>query len=386
MRTQSNHNLRTQKKQVNPTVRSPRVQTHVDPACFTDHHAPRSVVTLFAVWVRQADMVDNGVISINLRQQSYSHTTTSAAIRWLVKHRLMVKIEAGGGRGVISRYFIRWSFTHPALSVRQKAVNCTKNQNTGNLTRSTREEGVLEESLKPLPPTGSKTIPGKVNPRLTDWLRSKKDGERLNERRDKLRLAVLIRRRSSPILGDCLCEVLFSRQGAAFEAWRWLLRMLWCGAEVPGELRHNRKRLVALCRVILELAGEDSTWPLFCQVVLSRAGEDGKWPTLTAALLEVMRLSERQLRQKQERNRHRAARHREKLDWYLGEVERTGHCPWCEKPVTQWEVQTEKHYCVKWFVRLEEELGRIGRRLREELLHLWEDRELPWIKSNRVLR
>jgi hypothetical protein len=63
---------------------------------------------------------------------------------------LIVKVERGGGRGVGSRCFIRWSFTHETLSTRQNAVNHPENRNTGNPSMYAREEALkpLEEELK----------------------------------------------------------------------------------------------------------------------------------------------------------------------------------------------------------------------------------------------
>jgi len=104
------------------------------PSCFADHEAAPSIVRLFTGWVQRADQTPNGVISINLRAQSYSHNTTRKAIAWLVKHKLMLRVERGGGRGVRSRYLIRWSFQHPTLTQRRKiamfSVNHPKHTNT----------------------------------------------------------------------------------------------------------------------------------------------------------------------------------------------------------------------------------------------------------------
>jgi len=119
----------------------------IRPDCFVDHHAPKSVGELFEDWVRAADQTDNGVISINLRRQRYGHTTTAKAIAWLVKHRLLVKVERGGGRGNASRYFVRWSFTHETLSTRQNAVNHPEYRITVHLDTFARVEAykLLEE-------------------------------------------------------------------------------------------------------------------------------------------------------------------------------------------------------------------------------------------------
>ena len=113
--------------QTQPNTRKQRL-----PSCFDDHGAARSIVQLFTAWVQKADQTSNGIISINLRAQAYSHTTVTRAINWLVKHRLMLRTESGGGRGVGSRYFVRWSFDHKALSARQKAVNHPETRITGN--------------------------------------------------------------------------------------------------------------------------------------------------------------------------------------------------------------------------------------------------------------
>lgn len=117
----------------------------VRPDCFADHHAPKSVIELFTKWVRKADLTDNSIIVINREKQVYGRTTTAKAIAWLVKHRLLVKVERGGGRGVGSRYFVRWSFAHETLSTRQTSVNHPETKISGHLDIYARE-GALQAS------------------------------------------------------------------------------------------------------------------------------------------------------------------------------------------------------------------------------------------------
>jgi len=112
-------------------TQSSTVETKL-PDCFADHHAPKSVIELFTAWVQRADQTSNGVISINRQRQVYGRTTTSAAIKWLTSHRLMMKAERGGGRGVGSRYLVRWSFDHETLSARQNSVNHPETRITGH--------------------------------------------------------------------------------------------------------------------------------------------------------------------------------------------------------------------------------------------------------------
>jgi hypothetical protein len=103
-------------------VQTPTAQTTL-PDCFTDHHAPPSVVSLFAEWTRAADKTDNGVTVINRQRQRYSTATVDRAAKWLKAHHLLFLVERGGGRGNGNRYFVRWSFIHETLSARQNAVN-----------------------------------------------------------------------------------------------------------------------------------------------------------------------------------------------------------------------------------------------------------------------
>jgi len=103
-------------------VQTPTAQTTL-PDCFTDHHAPPSVVSLFTEWTRAADKTDNGVTVINRQRQRYSVATVDRAVKWLKAHHLLFLVERGGGRGNGNRYFVRWSFVHETLSARQNAVN-----------------------------------------------------------------------------------------------------------------------------------------------------------------------------------------------------------------------------------------------------------------------
>jgi len=92
------------------------------PNCFKHHNAPQSVVRLFKGWAHAADETLNGVIMINRQGQGYSAATIDRATKWLTAHRLMMKIERGGGRGVSSRYLIRWSFVHETLTQRRRTA------------------------------------------------------------------------------------------------------------------------------------------------------------------------------------------------------------------------------------------------------------------------
>ena len=92
------------------------------PRCFKHHDAPESVVRLFKGWVSAADETLNGVIAVNRQGQGYSAATIDRAIKWLTAHHLMMKVERGGGRGVASRYLIRWSFVYETLTQRRRAA------------------------------------------------------------------------------------------------------------------------------------------------------------------------------------------------------------------------------------------------------------------------
>ena len=97
------------------------------PDCLADHAAPPAVVELFSRWVRQADATDSGRIEIRSRSEPnpttgrpYAHATVDEAIRWLVKHRLVMRVAPGRGRGHHPIYFVRWSFAHPTLTQRAR--------------------------------------------------------------------------------------------------------------------------------------------------------------------------------------------------------------------------------------------------------------------------
>jgi len=138
------------------------------PNAFTDHNAPPSVIKLFTKWVEQADTTDNGIIVINLQKQTYSNTTTTKAIRWLKAHRLLMMVEQGGGRGVASRYFVRWSFDHETLSARQNAVNSSEYKNTAN--PFTIEEN--HEDLLAMRKRNASLAPNKPSPKALAWAMS----------------------------------------------------------------------------------------------------------------------------------------------------------------------------------------------------------------------
>jgi len=106
------------------------------PNVLEDHNAPESVRILFPRWVRQADASDNGTIEILTRaepnprtRKPYSHATVDRAIAWLTKHRLMVPVTRGRGRGHHPRFRVRWSFEHGSLRDRQYARNHDKLEN-----------------------------------------------------------------------------------------------------------------------------------------------------------------------------------------------------------------------------------------------------------------
>ena len=97
------------------------------PDCLADHAAPPSVIELFARWVRQADATDSGRIEILTRSEPnpttgkpYAHATVDEALRWLTKHRLVLRVALGRGRGHHPVYFVRWSFAHPTLTQRAR--------------------------------------------------------------------------------------------------------------------------------------------------------------------------------------------------------------------------------------------------------------------------
>ena len=139
------------------------------PQAFEDHGAPKSVRVLFTRWVERADRTDNGVIVINRRQEEgYSHSTVDRAIRWLTAHHLLVRVERGGGRGVGSRFFVRWSFRYPALSTRQKEVNHPKTSDTAtspSYRRNTHKNSLNRTARPPINTAGS-TNP---HPRARAW-------------------------------------------------------------------------------------------------------------------------------------------------------------------------------------------------------------------------
>ena len=127
------------------TLSSPQVaksaETHIHPRSkfqlplpevFTDHNAPPSVRVLFTEWVKQADASDNGIITINLRRPPYSPQTRLKAIRWLIAHKLLKRVEKGGGRGNGSRYFVRWSFKYKSPRNRMRYLNSVEHAKTVN--------------------------------------------------------------------------------------------------------------------------------------------------------------------------------------------------------------------------------------------------------------
>lgn len=102
------------------------------PSAFTDHNAPPSVKKLFITWVKQADATYNGIITINLRRQRYSPQTTLKAIRWLKSHKLLRRVERGGGRGNVSKYFVPWSFKYKSPQKRMRYLNSVEHAKTLN--------------------------------------------------------------------------------------------------------------------------------------------------------------------------------------------------------------------------------------------------------------
>ena len=111
------------------------------PRCLTNHHAAPSIVKLFEEWIQEADQTDNSIISINLRHQSYSHTTVTKAVNWLILHHLLMKAD-GRGRDQGVRYLLRWSFIYG-----RHAANCGKERTGGNPDVHLRE-GALKPSEK----------------------------------------------------------------------------------------------------------------------------------------------------------------------------------------------------------------------------------------------
>lgn len=148
------------------TTKNPR-KTQL-PSCFADHNASRSILHLFEAWTQKADQTPNGIISINLRAQCYSHTTVTRAITWLVKHRLMLRTESGGGRGVASRYFVRWSFDYQTLRQRCQAAYATINTEKPAGYRITGNPLPIEEKQKSSSPVGTH-VPGNPSVKALAW-------------------------------------------------------------------------------------------------------------------------------------------------------------------------------------------------------------------------
>lgn len=269
----SNSTLTTQRRQVKLSDPGslPQGSLRPLPSCFSDHHAPRSVAVLFDSWVRQADAMDNGIIPINRQKQSYSDTTADRAIVWLTRHRLMSKIEQGGGRGNGARYFIRWSFSHPALSARQKGVNHAGYAKTVNRTPHSRIKGVLEERLYSFSHEKTCVLSTKKRPdtRAFRWSMSEIRGEvedsyfANDHDRQKLLIAAigasLWRKlqsseiRPGPDLGEVVCSLISRLRGA------WTIGQdrrswyAWGGLVVRStleDLRIERLSAVASARLI----------------------------------------------------------------------------------------------------------------------------------------
>ena len=84
---------------------------------------------LFIQWVQAADQSDTGVIPINVRrihaETRWSRTTIYKAIRWLERNNLLVQVKKSNGY-FPSEYLVRWSFQHPGLKARKKAVNAPR--------------------------------------------------------------------------------------------------------------------------------------------------------------------------------------------------------------------------------------------------------------------
>lgn len=253
---------------VNPlTARPVKAELHprtlnpnpIRPNCLVDHHAPKSVYVLFEKWVREADKTGNGVIKINRQVQPYSDTAVDRAIKWLLSHRLLMLVERGPGRSNGSRFLIRWSFAHPALSHRQRAVNHPESIKTVNFTCNTRIKGVLEEGLKQEPPRPSTGTVLQLNDndqkqKLTAWL-AQADVDRPPTDQERRKLSVAVRRMTPPILADPLLGGLWWRVSAPLRLWRDVVGAIWSGVSV------------------FDASNEELTWAVRCG--LKRLNEDG---------------------------------------------------------------------------------------------------------------
>ena len=228
-----------------PDVPSPdRYALNNVPDCFSEHNAPLAVRVLFREWVKRADQTGNGGIAINRRRQVYSSTTVSRAIRWLTAHRLIMRVEHGGGRGVGSRFLIRWSFVYPNPSARQKAANLREYANTGNfpythlrkryappeihseIRKSSQKKKSSEKELK------AKAF---GLPQLRQKIQQLKD-EKLPSQRDKRVLMAAVRKlvNAPKPVADGVCSQIARQRNRTCGEWKRVLRLMWHGCELGG--------------------------------------------------------------------------------------------------------------------------------------------------------
>ena len=317
------------------------------PNVLIDHNAPQSVRVLFTEWVKQADTTDNGIIIINRYKAPYSHTTVDKAIKWLISHRLMIKVQSGRGRGCASRYFIRWSFTYKSLKGRQKSVNL-KNGNPDPSIRYLRRRN----REKPLKDPRSEKVA-----RLTGWLKNASP-DRPPFDREKRKLSAAVRLLVPPKLADPLLADLWWRRKAPLRLWRDAIGAIWNGISPPENL-----------------SGEELTWRI--RRGLKNLSVTGDRQAFKAALeAPVASPPEWMIEWKLQRNRARWKREQEAYREWKNQALETGVCPWCGKPVTRYQIEEGLHRCVLWWRNLEEDLIAERRELEDELFRIREEQEL----------
>lgn len=317
------------------------------PSAFIDHNAPQSVRMLFTEWVKQADATDNGIITINRYTAPYSHTTVDKAIKWLISHRLMMKVQTGRGRGNGAHYFVRWSFKYKSLKERQKSANL-KNGNLDPsiryLRRKNREEPLKDSRLEKVA-------------QLTQWL---KDAfpDRLPSEQEKRKLSAAVRLLVSPKIADPLLADLWWRKKAPLRLWRDAIGAIWNGVFPPENL-----------------SDEELTWRV--RRGLKNLLATGDRQAFKAALeAPVAPPPEQVIEWQLRRNRARWKGERKAYREWKDQALETGVCPWCGKPLTRYQIEEGLHPCVLWWRNLEEDLAAERRELEDELFRIREEREL----------
>lgn len=329
------------------------------PDAFTDHNAPEFVRKLFIRWVEQADAADNGIITINRYDPHlpYSHTTVDKATRWLVSHHLLMKVEVGRGRGKGSRYFVRWSLCYKNLQTRQKAVNL-KNGNLAPSIRSIRRKARKEEPLL----ESNADSRGAVYS-LTRWVKDAPADSWPSEReKRKLSAAVRLLIPSSRIV-DTLLAGLWWRKRAPLRLWRDTIAAVWQGVSIP-EAVSDKELIWRVRRGLKDLlnTGDRKAFKATLEAPPpspSQEEVEGKLKRVTARLKGI----------------------REKYPEWKAEAVRTGVCPTCGEPVTQYEIEEGFHACARWWNYLEEDLIREREALKEELDRIRVDEEIKMLQN-----